>query len=79
MNAIMVEQAFRFFEYQKIRSEWRQILVLALCKSRRKSKDAICRLILSGLEEQKNTIILGAATFEILCGSERALREIQSE
>lgn len=42
-------------------------------KSRRVSKDAISREILSGLEAHKDTIILGAATIELLGLSDRAL------
>ncbi len=46
-------------------------------KSRRTSKDAICRLILADLESHADTIVLGAATYEILGLSERALREMK--
>ncbi|HOY76988.1 MAG TPA: mechanosensitive ion channel [Hyphomonadaceae bacterium] len=48
-------------------------------KGRRTSKDAICRLVLEGLEANADKIVLGAATFEILGVSERALRSMPDE
>jgi len=48
-------------------------------KGRRTSKDAICRLVLDGLEAHADTIVLGAATFEILGVSEKALRSLPAE
>lgn len=46
-------------------------------KSRRISKDAICRLILADLEAHADRIVLGATTYEILGVSERALRGLE--